>query len=276
MNNKIYPLAYKLSPGQSCTLYYLGFPESWKTVLLDIAKKNNPRFKDEYGLPTNALKKLVDSWMDGVIALAPLKKDSCDDHWLTSCYEYSEKNIRALCNIIKVWVKATYVTAPRTLPVVKKLANDFCDMIVPADLMALQTSTEVCLTLEDGTVCEEAYQAIPLLAVNCLLGKEIVLSGQTLRLCYTAKNQLISHPIVDPKSQHQYSFVFDLSVQTTPPKRKALLLCQMSIRRWIPGSYYKEHSSPYLSESIISHIKVQPDIITVAASEDLISELDEL
>lgn len=258
MNNKIYPLAYKLSPGQSCTLYYLGFPESWKTVLLDMAKKNNPRFKDEYGLPTNALKKLVDSWMDGVIALAPLKKDSCDDHWLTSCYEYSEKNIRALCNIIKVWVKATYVTAPRTLPLVKKLANDFCDMIVPADLMALQSSIQVCLTLEDGTVCEEAYQAIPLLAVNRLLGKEIVLSGQTLRLCYAAKNQLISHPIVDPKSQHQYSFVFDLSVQTTPPKRKALLLCQMSIRRWIPGSYCKDHS-PFLAENIISHIKVSED-----------------
>lgn len=258
MKNKIYPLAYKLSPGQICTLYYLGFPESWKTTLLDIARKNNPRFKDEYGLPTNALKKLVDSWLEGVIALAPLKKGSCDDHWLTSCYEYSEKNIRTLCNIIKVWVKATYVTAPRTLPVVKKFANDFCDMIVPADLMVLQTSAEVCLTLEDGTVCEEAYQAIPLLAVNRLLGKEIVLSGKTLHLCYTAKNQLISHPIVDNKSQHQYSFVFELSVQTTPPKRKALLLCQMSIRRWIPGSYCKDHS-PFLAESIISHIKVSDD-----------------
>lgn len=255
MNNKIYPLAYKLSPGQTCTLYYLGFPESWKTILLDIARKNNPRFKDEYGLPTNALKKLVDSWMEGVIALAPLKKDSWDDHWLTSCYEYSEKNIRALCNIIKVWVKATYVTAPRTSPMVKKLANDFCDVIVPADLMALQTNAEVCLTLEDGTVCEEAYQAIPLLSVNRLLGKEIVLSGQTLHLCYAAKNQLISHPIVDPKSQHQYSFVFDLSVQTTPPKRKALLLCQMSIRRWIPDSW-GEDCIPYGSEKINAHIKI--------------------
>ena len=47
MNNKIYPLAYRLSPGQTCTLYYLGFPESWKMTLLDIERKNNPRFKDE-------------------------------------------------------------------------------------------------------------------------------------------------------------------------------------------------------------------------------------
>lgn len=255
MNDKIYPLAYKLSPGQTRTLYYLGFPQTWKATLLDIARKNNPRFKDEYGLPTNALKKLVDSWMEGVIALSPLKKDSHDEHWLTSCYAYSEKNIQALCGIIKVWVKATYVTAPRTLPLVKKLANDFCDMINTDDFKALQATSEVCLTLKDGTVCEEAYQAVPLLAVNRLLGQEIVLSGRTLHLCYAAKNQLISHPIIDSKSHHQYSFVFDLSVQTTPPQRKALLLCQMSIRRWILDNYNKERS-PFLSESIGSHIKV--------------------
>ena len=46
MNDKIYPLAYKLSPGQTRTLYYLGFPQTWKATLLDIARKNNPRFKD--------------------------------------------------------------------------------------------------------------------------------------------------------------------------------------------------------------------------------------
>lgn len=255
MNDKIYPLAYKLSPNQNCTLYYLGFPEAWKTDLLNITRKNNPRFKDEYGLPTNALKKLIDSWMEGVITLAPLKKDSHDEHWLTSCSAYSEKDIHALCSIIKVWVKATYVTAPRALPLVKKLANDFCDRIDPKDLMALQTTAEVCLTLEDGTVCEEAYQAVPLLAINRLLNQEIVLSGQILHLCYAAKNQLISHPIIDPQSRHQYSFLFDFSVQTTPPKRKALLLCQMSIRRWIPDNYDKNRS-PFLSEHVNSHIRV--------------------
>lgn len=255
MKNKIYPLAYELSPGQTCTLYYLGFPQTWKATLLDIEQKKNPHFKDEYGLPTSALKKLIDSWMEGIIALSPLKKNSHDEHWLTSCYEYSEKNIQALCSIIKVWVKATYVTAPHVSPLVKKLANDFCDRIDPKDLIVLQTTAEVCLTLEDGTVCEEAYQAIPLLVANRLLGREVDLSGLTLHLCYAAKNQMVSHPITDPKSHHQYSFVFDLSVQTTPPKRKALLLCQISIRRWVPDSKNKERT-PFLSESINSHIKI--------------------
>lgn len=254
-NSNIYPLAYKLSPEQTCTLYYLGFPETWKESLLEIARKNNPRFKDEYGLPTNALKKLVNSWMMGIIALSPLKKDSCDKHWLTSCYPYSEKDIKVLCDIIKVWIKATYVIPARVSSLVKQLANDFCNAIKAEDIAELQDQAEVCITFADGTVCEEAYQAIPLLAINRLLGQEIVLNDQSLYLCYAAKNQLISQPITDLKSHHQYSFVFDLSVQTTPPQRKALLLCQMSIRRWIPDSSNKEHTL-FLSESINAHIKI--------------------
>ena len=261
MNNKIYPLAYTLAPSQSCTLYYLGFPEHWKEVLLEIARKNNPRFKDEYGLPTNALKKLVESWMEGVIALAPLKKGSIDDRWLTSCSPYSEKDIQALCELIKVWVKGTYVTSFRASPMallVKKLASDFCKEIKPDAFLPLQSSATVCLTFENGTVSEEAYQAVPLLAINHLLGKEIILHGQALRLCCATKNQLISRPLSDPNSQHQYSFVFDFFVQTTPPQRKALLLCQMSIRRWVPDALKKDRA-PILKENINAHIKVGED-----------------
>ena len=261
MNNKIYPLAYTLAPSQSCTLYYLGFPEHWKEALLEIARKNNPRFKDEYGLPTNALKKLVESWMEGVIALAPLKKGSIDDRWLTSCAPYSEKDIQALCELIKVWVKGTYVTSFRASPMallVKKLASDFCKEIKPDAFLPLQSSATVCLTFENGTVSEEAYQAVPLLAINHLLGKEIILHGQALRLCCATKNQLISRPLSDPNSQHQYSFVFDFSVQTTPPQRKALLLCQMSIRRWVPDAL-KKNRAPILKENINAHIKVGED-----------------
>ena len=258
MNHKIYPLAYKLSPKQTCTLYYLGFPASWKTTLLNIARKKNPKFKDEYGLPTNALKKLVDSWMEGIIALAPLKMGSHDERWITSCYEYSENNIHALCSIIKTWVKATYVTPSKADPIVKKLAKEFCDTMNWEELAAVRSTDEVCLTLENGTVCEAAYQAIPLLAINRLLGKEITLSGQTLHLCYAAKNQLVSDPITDMRSHHQYSFVFDVSVQTTPPERKALLLCQMSIRRWIPDNYNKERT-PFLTNAVNAHIKISED-----------------
>jgi hypothetical protein len=259
MNKKIYPLAYKLSPNQTCTLYYLGFPASWKEELLEIAKKANSTFNEgEHSLPTYALKKLVNSWMEGIVALAPLKKGSHDEHWLTSCYEYSQKNLQALCDIIKTWVKATYVTPSKVNSIAKKRAKDFCGTVNWKELATMRSSDKVCLTLKDGTVCEAAYQVIPLLALNRLSGKEITLSGHTLHLCYAAKNQLVSDPITDLTSGHQYSFVFDFSVQTTPPDRKALLLSQMSIRRWIPDNYNKERT-PRLKNAVNAHIKISED-----------------
>lgn len=255
MYDNIYPLAYKLTPGQTRTIYYLGFPVAWKTALLEIAQKNNPRFKDEYGLPTNALKKLVDSWMEGIIALSPLKKGGSDEHWLVSCYEYSKRDVEVLYEIIKVWVKVTYVIPPKISPLVKKLANNFCETIRSTDLQNNQSKAEICLTFEDGTVTGEAYQAIPLLAINHLLGKDIILNGQPLHLCYSNKNQLISQPITAGKYRHQYSFLFDFSVQTTPPQRQALLLCHLSIRRWIPDSICKD-KRPFSSENINAHIRI--------------------
>lgn len=88
------------------------------------------------------------------------------------------------------------------------------------EFAAGQSTDQVCLTLENGTVCETAYQAIPLLAINRLLGKEITLNGQTLHLCYAARISWSADPITDMKSHHQYSFVFDLSVQTNSSEEK--------------------------------------------------------
>ncbi len=115
--------------------------------------------------------------------------------------------MRALCGIIMTWVKSHICHVFKSKPhSKKKLAKEFCDTMNWEELAAVRSTDEVCLTLENGTVCEAAYQAIPLLAINRLLGKEITLSGQTLHLCYAAKNQLVSDPITDMKSHHQYSF----------------------------------------------------------------------
>lgn len=251
----IFPLAYEMMPNQTCTLYYLGFPNSWKTKLLEIERKNSNNYKNEYNLPTQLLKKLINNWLGGVINLSPLNRNSNDEHWLTSCNEYSDKDIQNLCKFIKVWVKTKYITSNQSNSSVKELAKEFCEKMNWEDLKAIQSSEKVCLTLEDGTVNEAAYGVIPLFAINRLLGKEITLNGVTLRLCHAAKNQLVSNPITDPKTHHKYSFVFDLSVQTIPPKRKALLLCHMSIRRWIPDIYNKENV-PFLENKISAHIKI--------------------
>ena len=256
-NNPIYPVAYTIKHNQVRKLYYLGFPKKWKDELLVIAQKNNPKFKSEYGLPTNTLKKMVDSWMDGIVSLRPLNAFSNDEQWLAACVPFTEKRITVLFGIIKAWVAGTYISGYKA-PLVSDLASSFISNALKEDIAALSSKRDVVLSGNDGTVNEEAYQAVPLVAVNQLLGKNIEVNGKTLHLCYAAKNELISQPIEDPKSHHSYSYVFNFSVQTTPPDRHALLLCNMSIRRWVPGRFDKD-KAVYSDNAINVHVYVGGD-----------------
>ena len=257
-NNPIYPVAYTIKHNQVRKLYYLGFPEKWKKELLVIAQKNNPKFKSEYGLPTNTLKKMIDSWMDGIVSLRPLNAFSNDEEWLAACIPFTEKRITVLFGIIKSWVAGTYTSEYRVNPLVCNLARTFISSAKKEDIAVLSSERDVVLSGNDGTVNEEAYQAIPLIAVNQLLGKNIEVNGTTLHLYYAAKNELISQPIEDPKSHHTYSYVFNFSVQTTPPDRHALLLCNMSIRRWVPGRFAKD-KAVYSDNAINVHVYVGGD-----------------
>lgn len=257
-NNPIYPVAYTIKHNQVRKLYYLGFPEKWKKELLVIAQKNNPKFKSEYGLPTNTLKKMIDSWMDGIVSLRPLSAFSNDEQWLAACVPFTEKRITVLFGIIKAWVVGTYISGYRVNPLVSDLAHSFIASAVKEDIAVLSLERDVVLSGNDGTVNEEAYQAVPLIAVNQLLGKNIEVNGTTLHLYYAAKNELISQPIEDPKSHHAYSYVFNFSVQTTPPDRHALLLCNMSIRRWVPGRFDKD-KAVYSDNAINVHVYVGGD-----------------
>lgn len=257
-SNPIYPVAYTIKHNQVRKLYYLGFPEKWKNELLTIEQKKNPRFKSEYGLPTIALKKMVDSWMEGIVDFRTLKATSEDTQWLISTVPFTEKRISVLFRIIKAWVTGTYIADYRVNPIAKGLAQNLLDNMKVDEIASLAYIKDVVLTNDDGTVNGEAYQAIPLLAVNQLLGKRIEVNDTTIHLCYAAKNELISQPIEEPKSRHAYSYVFSFSVQTTPPERHALLLCNMSIRRWAPGCYNKD-KEVYSENAINVHVRVDED-----------------
>jgi len=256
----IYPMAYKIKPGRVETIYYMGFPSAWKQELINIARANNPNFKIEFGLPTHALQKLIDSWMEGIVAMSTLKEYTDDSRWLASTMPFDEKRIHILFEILKVWINGTYVSMQKVNPIAKQKAKDFCSTMREEDFYSLRTEQNVCLSTEDGRVSDEAYQAIPLIVVNKLVGQDIDIGTRTLHLLYAAKNELLSNVIVDEKSGHAYSFVFQFSVQTTPPQRQALLLCNISIRRWISERINKERD-PFLKNAILAHVKVNKDKI---------------
>lgn len=256
----IYPMAYKIKPGRVETIYYMGFPFAWKQELISIERAKNPKFKIEFGLPTHALEKLIDSWMEGIVKMSPIKEYTDDSRWLASTMPFDEKRINKLFAILKVWINGTYVSMQKVNPIAKQKAKDFCSTMREEDFYSLRTEQNVCLSTEDGRVSDEAYQAIPLIVVNKLVGQDIDIGTRTLHLLYAAKNELVSNVIVDEKSGHAYSFVFQFSVQTTPPQRQALLLCNISIRRWISERINKERD-PFLKNAILAHVKVGKDKI---------------
>ncbi len=257
----IYPMAYTIKLEQTHKIYYIGFPTVWKDNLIRIEKIiKNSKYNSTYGLPTHALQKLINSWMEGIVSMSPLKENSDDTRWLASTKPFDENRVRILFEIIRVWIKATYVSIPKQNILVKNKANELCYAIKADDLYNIRTETDVCLIDSNGRVSEEAYQAIPLIVVNRLVGQDIDISGNSIHLIYAEKNELISNVITDIESGHKYSFVFQFSVQTTPPGRQALLLCNISIRRWISQRKNKE-KSPYLKNAILAHIKVSENKI---------------
>ena len=231
-SNPIYPLAYELIPGQTCKLYDVSFPQRWKEELINIVRLNNPKFNFQYKLPTVPLEKLINSWMEGVVSLKPLSVASDDRQWLSSCMAFTDKRLKHLYEIIRVWVTGTYINEGRS-PAVRDSAKRFCDTMRVSEFYGLTSERTVTLSNADGTVNGDAFDALPLLAVNHLQGKELELNGHTIHLCYAARNELVSRPIEDPKTRQSFSYVFHFSVQTTPPGRFALLLCDMSVRRWV-------------------------------------------
>ena len=254
----IFPMAYTIKPETSAKIYYIGFPTSWKTELIKIAKENNPKFKSEYGLPTYSLQKTLDSWLDGIVSASVLKEYTDDNKWLASTKPFDKERINILTEIIKVWITAEYISKPKTSPSVKNKAEKLRDSMRCEELFDLLSENDVCLSLPDGRVSDEAYQAIPLLVVNRLIGKNIEICGTPIHLMYAAKNELVSSVITDHNTGHKYSFVFQFSVQTTPPERHALLLCHASIRRWILGRINRT-KSPFLKNDIIAHVQVSED-----------------
>ena len=232
-NQNIFPMAYTIKPNLKQKIYYIGFPKIWKERLFALEKKRKLSYKLGQSLPTTSLQKMVNSWMDNIVEIKPIFEQSDDSLWLSACSEFTDKQIKGLLEMIKFWISAIYVADTKVMPAIKEAAKSLRAEMQISDLLVLKSEEEKLLSNQDGTVNSEAYKAIPLMAINALQGKDIVVNGTHLHLSYVGKNELISQPLRDENSGHTYSYVMQFSVQTIPPHRQALLLCDISIRRWI-------------------------------------------
>ena len=245
---KIYPMAFVPNPDAECRLYYVGFPKKWKDSLIRAEKAANPKWSGVYALPTYALGKSLGTWMDGIVELALLRLDSKDEMWAISCEQ--EINTEQLLEHMKAWIQVQYGNNYKYRPAAVEIQKLLQEMKVE-DLNELAGSKNVRLFDVDGIPTENySYAAFSLMVINALTGKEIQIDGHRVKLNYAGKNQLISD--IQGEGDHSYSYGISFSLQTVPPERKALLLCDCCIHRWIPDRWSEK---PYLNgDNLTAHI----------------------
>ena len=256
MSNRtnIYPMAYVPDNETVCTLYYVGFPKAWKEKLIEIEKIAKPRWDGTYALPTYALRNSLGAWMDGVIDLTPLRAESNDEMWAISCEQ--DIDVQKLCEHIEIWLHSYYLGNSRLPLAAKQKTEQLLSEICVEELEKLKGCKEVKLFDENGIPTENySYSAFTLMVTKALTGKSIYIAGREIKFNYAGKNQLISD--IQEERKYSYSYGLSFSLQTTPPERKSLLLCDCCIHRWIPGNAAKKRNKdPFLTENTIAHVWV--------------------
>lgn len=250
-NSNIYPMAFVPNNQVVCKLHYVGFPNAWKEKLLKVEKIMKPRWDGTYALPTYALKKSLGAWLDGIIEISPLRLNSNDEMWAISCEQ--EINTELLFEHIVIWLHSYYLDNPKLYPNAKTEIQELLNSMSVNELNGLRGSREVRLFDENGIPTENySYSAFSLMVTNALVGKSVEIDGHTVILNYAGKNQLISD--IQGEGNNVYSYGVSFSLQTIPPERKSLLLCDCSIHRWVPGKWQEK---PYLNkENMIAHVWV--------------------
>ena len=122
-NQNIFPMAYTIKPDLKQTIYYIGFPKAWKERLFELEKKRKFSYKLGQSLPTTSLQKMVDSWMDNIVDVKPIFEESDDSLWLSACSEFTDKQVKSLLEMIKIWVSAIYIADTKVMPAIKEKAK---------------------------------------------------------------------------------------------------------------------------------------------------------
>ena len=248
----IYPMAFIPNCEVMCKLHFVGFPKMWKERLIKVEKIVKPKWSGTYALPTYALKNSLGAWLDGIIELAPLRAESDDEMWVISCEQ--EINTELLFEHIVIWLHSYYLNNPKLPPNARLEIQELINSMRVDELDYLVGDKTVRLFDENGIPTENySYPAFSLMVTNALVGKSVVINGHEVFLNYAGKNQLISD--IQGSGDNVYSYGISFSLQTVPPERKALLLCDCCIHRWIPGKW---KDKPYLNkDNITAHVWVE-------------------
>lgn len=250
--NYIIPLALVLDKKIEKEIYFLRLPSNLKEKLtrLEELSRNgqgrNGRFiREKHNLPLNSLKKLFTSYLPGVTDMKAVGSNTDDKRWLISVEPI---NLEMVVKILKVWIDAFYVAETE---LDKKRENDknvkeYAIQVINeinVDLFSESEYVENVVLFDNNEVVDkDAYSLFPFIAVNKIVGTEVVVAGNKARWMYSKKNEVVTDPLVyqDSKQEDYISLVVSFSVQTIPPYNKPYFNVNISSRRWITKNQSKE------------------------------------
>ena len=212
-------------------LYYVGFPSRWKEKLAELAMAAKANYDyEKYNLPLcAALRKICSNWIHGLVEIASMRKGSDDSRWITCLNEIDENMCKEICTNLKVAAWSFYFEK-LTNETIKKAYDEFLFVIDDKELFRYVGSEEVELINKFGKIASPyAYSGFCLKIKDELCKQEINYDGLLLRLYPSGQKELMSQILTGPKGD-LYAYVFQLSLQTIPPKSKPMLLLLCSRR----------------------------------------------
>lgn len=252
MVNSLSPSGFMPVPELAANVYYVVFPEAWRDALYELEKLRG-RGNYEYYLPTARLEKLILSWLPGVVSCKPINRGTDLTKWLVAG---EPVRLDILAELIKDWVYMEYAKFDKANPEFIRQRNWLMEEIDRNELEATEEKAWLLFTGDGQVAGDETFSIFPLVVVRRLVGQELELKGQRLKLLYAGRNELITEPARlwadDFKGdKHYYSFLIQFSVQTTPPDRKVMLVYKCRVRRWVstkssPWDFKKEFTKAYL------------------------------
>ncbi len=259
------PLTIELNKCIETEVYFLKLPLYIKEKLIQLeelskSERNNKEelIQEKYNLPLNSLKKMLISYLPGVCDMKgiSINTDENDDRWLIA----TEKiNTNLVVKIFKIWIENFYI---KEIEENKKTNNEeaikFAKQLIEEvlkDPFEKYTYSQKLVLFDNGEVMDkDAFSLFPLVAVNNIIGTDIVINGKKSHWMYSNKNEIVTDPLSykDEKEEDYFSFVATFSVQTLPPFSKPYLNIKLSSRRWISKNesgkepFYQDRKSVYI------------------------------
>lgn len=270
--NYIIPLALVLDKHIEKEIHFLRLPSNLKEKLTRLEELSRDGqggrgkfIREKHNLPLNSLKKLFTSYLSGVTDMKAVGYNTDDRRWLISVETI---NLEMVIKILKVWIDAFYIAETE---LDKKRKNDdkvkqYAERVINELNVESLTGCEYVETIvlfDNGEVVDkDAYSLLPLIAVNEIVGTDVMVDGEKAKWMYSKKNEIVTDPLAykDAKEEDYVSMAASFSVQTIPPFNKPYFNVKISSRRWVSKNesekvpFYADEKTVYIR---INDIKLQ-------------------